>query len=191
MAMSCSFLLPPTSLFVSFFPNPRHPLRCWSLYCSFFCFNWSVIYLQCCISFCCKQHESVICIDIAPPSGTSKSSQSTELSSLCHTAASHQLSILYMVNICVNMFARIYTTQWCMYVNATPLIRLPLFFPLWVHTSVLCPRVSIPALQIGQSVPFFQISQNYHQSESVSRSFHRLTPWTVACQAPLSMEFSR
>ena len=42
-----------------------------------------------------------------------------------------------------------------MYVNATPLIRLPLFFPLWVHTSVLCPRVSIPALQIGPSVPFF------------------------------------
>ena len=47
-----------------------------------------------------QQSESAICILISPLSGISfpfRSSWSTEKSSLCYTAGSHQLSILYIV----------------------------------------------------------------------------------------------
>ena len=42
-----------------------------------------------------------------------------------------------------------------MYVNATLSIRPTLSFPHYVHRSIHYIRVSIPALQIGSSVPFF------------------------------------
>ena len=52
-----------------------------------------------------QQCESALCLHISPPSGASlsppqshpsRSSQSTQLSSLCYTAAFHQLAILHM-----------------------------------------------------------------------------------------------
>ena len=62
----------------------------------------------CCVSLCSavQQHESAISMHLAsllrlppttPLSYPSRSSQSTELSSLCYIAASYLLSFLYMV----------------------------------------------------------------------------------------------
>ena len=62
-------------------------------------FHWSIITSQCCISFSVQLCESAICIhrftlfESPPrsplPSHASRSSQSTGLSSLCYSAASH------------------------------------------------------------------------------------------------------
>ena len=68
----------------------------------------------------------------------SRLSQSIELSFLCCAAASHQLAVLHMaVYICQSYSP-----------NSS---HLP--FPLCVHISVLYICVSIPALQVGSSVP--------------------------------------
>ena len=70
------------------------------------------------------------------------------LSSLCYTAASHQLSVLHVI----------------IYLNATLSICPILSFPHRAHKSFLYVSISIPALQIGSSyVPFFQIAGTYIQ----------------------------
>ena len=48
-------------------------------------------------------------------------------------------------------------TWWYIYVNATLLIHLILFFPPCVHRTVLHVCISISAQQIGLSVTFFQM----------------------------------
>ena len=73
----------------------------------FLFFNLGMIALQCCIVFCYTSHESATGIHRSPPSWTPFSpptplhrarwSQSTELTSLSHTAHSHLLSALHMV----------------------------------------------------------------------------------------------
>ena len=70
----------------------------------------------------------------------SRLSQSARLSSLCYTAASHQLSVLHVI----------------MYLNATLSICPILSFPHCVHKSFLYVSIYIPALQIGSLYePFF------------------------------------
>ena len=68
------------------------------------CFNWRKIALQCCVGFCLTtmwiSHNYTYILFILnllpfPSSLLSKSSQSTRLSSLCYTATSHQLSVLW------------------------------------------------------------------------------------------------
>ena len=73
-----------------------------------------IIVLQCCVSFCCTNVSAIVLLSCFsrvqlyvyinllllrppshPPSHPSRSSQSIELSSLCYTAVSHQLSILH------------------------------------------------------------------------------------------------
>ena len=84
---------------------------------------------------------------LPPPalSHPSRLSQSTRLSSLlCYTGACHYVYIMYIhIYICI-----------CIYFSATFSIRPTLSFPQSIHKSVLYIRVSIPAQQIGSSVPF-------------------------------------
>ena len=76
------------------------------------------------------------------PGHLSRSLQRAMPSSLCHTAASHQLAIF---------------TWLCIYVNPT-LTICPIFsFPSCVHRSLLSICTSIPALELSLPVPFFQI----------------------------------
>ena len=102
---------------------------------------WNTIALQC-VSFCCTSVNQLH-VYISPllqrprshptPSHPSRSSQSTKLSSFCCTAASHQLSVSHMV-VCICQ---------CYSLNSP-------FSPCPVSMSE-----SIPAQQIGSSVPFF------------------------------------
>ena len=96
-----------------------------------------------------QQSESTICIHISPLFWFSfpfRSPQSTEQSSLSYTVHSHQLSILYIVSI-------VYVCQ-----SQSPNSSHPHpISPLGVHTFVLYICVSISALQIRLSIPFFQI----------------------------------
>ena len=75
------------------------------------------------------------------PIHQSKSPQSTKLCSLHYTAGSHPL---------------FYTWQWTCVNPNLPVYPTLSFLPC-VHTSVLYICVSILALQIGSSVPFFWI----------------------------------
>ena len=84
-------------------------------------------------------------LPLGPPSHhliyhPSRSSQSTKLSSLCYTAASRQLSILYMVMYIVRATLSIHPTRCC---------------PLCSHKPILYIGISIPDLQIDSSLPFF------------------------------------
>ena len=83
-------------------------------------------------------------LDRPPPQFPhSRSPQITELSSLHYIPGSHQLSILHMV---------VYVCQTQSSIHPT----IPFPNP-HVHLTGLSVCLSIPALQIGSSVPFFQI----------------------------------
>ena len=79
------------------------------------------------------------CLPPHLPSHPSRSSQNTELSSRCYTAAPHQLSVLHLV---------VYICQWY------SLDLSHISFPYCVHMLTLyC--ISIYTLQIGSSGPSF------------------------------------
>ena len=71
-----------------------------------------------------------------------------QLSSLCCTAASHQRSIFHVV---------VYIRQ-CYFLDSS---HCSLPYPHCVHKSTFYVCISIPVLQIGLSVPFFQIPYVY------------------------------
>ena len=70
------------------------------------------------------------------PPHSSRLSQSTELGSLCYTAASHWLSISHRV---------------CISTVSIPLLSIL----LCIQKSVLYICITISVLQIGSSAPFF------------------------------------
>ena len=95
-----------------------------------------------------QQNESAIHIHRSSPFWVSlpfRTPQCIKYSSLCYTVCSHQLSILYIVSIV------------CMCQSQYPNSSHPTPFPLGIHTFVLYICVSISALQIKSSIPFFQI----------------------------------
>ena len=116
-----------------------------------FGFNWSIIALWGFVGFCCTMKwmgymcvyiPSFLSLPPITPSYPSRSSQSTELSSLCQTATGHLLSVLPK----------------CTRAGAALSICLTLSSPLpapHVHKSLLYVHVSIPALKIGSSALFF------------------------------------
>lgn len=95
----------PLSTFLQFISLVINSLKTlsmsWSFTYSLTLFNWSVIELQCCVTFwCTTMWISYVCtyilslLSLPLPTRSphaSGSSQSSELSSLCHTAASHLL----------------------------------------------------------------------------------------------------
>ena len=112
-------------------------------------FYWSIVTLQCCVSSAVQQSESAMSIHISPPfwiSFPSMSSQSTELTSSCYNRERQQVPT-----------NQLFYTQQCIYVNPNLPIHPTLPFPPHVHMSILYTCISIAALQIGSSVPFFQI----------------------------------
>ena len=89
----------------------------------FLIFNWKIIPLQCCVGFYSTTWISPkytlyplpLESHPLPPSHPSRSSQSTKLSSLCHTAAFHYLSILHMVVYicrCYSHYQMYYIPKW-------------------------------------------------------------------------------
>ena len=98
-----------------------------------------------------QQRESAVSIHVPPPSGNSFPSstpshpsrllQSTVLNFPCYRAISYQLSVLHIVIVYVSML----------------FFQFILPSPSPIHKSVLYLCVSIPVLQIGSSIPFFQI----------------------------------
>ena len=90
------------------------------------------------------------------PTHPSRFSQSTRLSSLCHTANSHWLSVLHTV-IRVSMLLSPYSPP---SLSSSPLTRL-------VRKSVLCVCVSYECfLDQGEKVPFYSQLKFYHERMS-------------------------
>ena len=126
-----------------------------------------------------QQSESAICMHICPPSWApshhlspshpSTSSQDTELSALCYTAAFRSLSILHMV----------------VYICQSYSLNLSLHTPppsLCVHMLVLYVCVSIPALKTSL---LYHLSRFYTYVWNLIWSFktdfpiEKITHWVV------------
>ena len=114
-------------------------------------FYWNIVALQGCIIFCHTgkgiSHRYTY-IPLFWISFSFRSPSSIKQSSLCYTVGSHQLSILYIVS----------TVYVCQSQSLNSSHHHP--FPIY-HMFDIYVCVSITALQIRSSVPFFQIPYTY------------------------------
>ena len=137
--------------------------------------NWSIIALQCCVTFCwttawiSHMYTYVLSLLDQAPAPTSQPSQSTELSSLCYTAASYWLSILHRVCVCVyptlpssaqvtcpfstseSLFLPCKLVHLCRFsrFHKYALLYDTCFFSFWLHSvrKILVPSISLQMTQ--------------------------------------------
>ena len=113
------------------------------LYIVYICYIY-IYYIY--IYFLSLEPPSLWSLSPTPLSHSSRWSQDARLGSLCYISTSHYLSVLHMI---------VYICQ-CYFLNSShPLL------PRCIHKSNLNVCITIPALQIGSSVPFFQITYIY------------------------------
>ena len=124
----------------------------------FFFFYWNIIVWQCCASFCCTQSESSISIHISPPFWISLPSKSPQQTSAIYSRFS---LFIYFIH------SRVY-----MSIPISHFIPSPLL--LRVHIFVLYACVSISALQVSSSLPFFSRFQIYALMDDISLSIFDL-----------------
>ena len=118
--------------------------------CVYVCINWRIIALQCCVGFWRVStwfNHRYIGIRMFPPSWSSVPSYPTPLG--CHRAQGWASCVVYQIPTVCLFHMVLYMFQ-CYSVN------LPYsLLPLCIHKCVLYVSVSVAALQIGPSVPFF------------------------------------
>ena len=148
--LECLSFSPP--LFTAPYLSELHAVHSDTFYSIVFFFYIFEIFkfsytLQCCVSFCCTAKWFSYVYTYTPRFWISfpfKSPQSIEQSSLTYTVCSHQLSILYTASV-------VYVCQ-----SQSPNSSHRPLSPLVDHMFVLYVSVSIFALGIRPSIPFFQ-----------------------------------
>ena len=103
--------------------------------------------------------------------------------SLSHTANSHWLSILHMV---VHIFPLLLFS--CYNFNLFTLIPSHNGYQFYQHL-IFCRKISV---YLNMSIKLSNLfTSKSRQCQLLSHVHLFVIPWTVACQAPLSMKFSR
>ena len=147
-------------------------------------FNLSITALQCCVGFChtttwishkyTHVHSVLNLLPTLTQPQPSRSSESTELSSLCYTVNFHWLSILHMV---IYMF-QCYSLSIC-----------PTFFFSWcVHMYILYICVSILALFVFLFVHRLLSLQKSMWDNHMSVSLIEVTLWSWTPELTFCLE---
>ena len=114
-------------------------------------FNWMIIALQRCVGCCLKPNMNQPSVHTCSLPLHPSSHLPVNPSPLgCHRAPSRVPHVLQQLPV-----SDLFYIWWRIYVSVTLSIRSTLSCPYCVHKPVLYVWDSIPALQIGSSIPFF------------------------------------